>query len=107
MAKVVFSPAAKADLLEAGDHIAFRLQNKIAARNLIRRIQKTVLTLEQFPDSGTPLECGAPQILYRYLLCGNYMIFYHLCKDTACIDRILYGRRDYLSILFGGELSEE
>ena len=35
------------------------------------------------------------------------MIFCHLSGESACIDRILYGRRDYLSILFGNELTEE
>ena len=107
MTKVVFSPAAKKDLVEIGDYVAFKLQNKTAAKNLLQRIEKTVLTLKQFPESGAPLEYAAPHILYRYLICGNYMIFYHLSNETACIDRILYGRRDYLAILFGDELTEE
>jgi len=107
MAKIVFSPEARRDLLEIGDYIAFKLHNKSAARNLIGRIQKTVLVLREFPETGTPLQYATPHILYRYLICGNYMIFYHLSEDTACIDRILYGRRDYLSILFGDELREE
>ena len=35
------------------------------------------------------------------------MIFYHISDDTVWIDRVLYGRRDYLAILFGNELSDE
>lgn len=31
------------------------------------------------------------------------MIFYHISGETVWIDRILYGRRDYLAILFGNE----
>ena len=107
MAKIVFSPEARRDLLEIGDYIAFKLHNKSAAGHLIGRIQKTVLVLREFPETGTLLQYAGPHILYRYLICGNYMIFYHLSEDTACIDRILYGRRDYLSILFGDELREE
>lgn len=107
MTKVVFSPEARKDLLEIGDYVAFKLHNKAAARNLIGKIQTTVLTLQRFPESGTPLDYVGPNILYRYLICGNYMIFYHLSDDRACVDRILYGRRDYLSILFGDELREE
>ena len=107
MTKIVFSPAAKKDLVEIGDYVAFKLQNKTAARNLIERIRKTVFALKQFPESGAPLEYAVPHVLYRYLICGNYMIFYHLSGENACIDRILYGRRDYLSILFGDELTEE
>ena len=107
MTKVVFSPEARKDLLEIGDYVAFKLHNKAAARNLIGKIRTTVLTLQQFPESGTPLDYVGPHILYRYLICGNYMIFYHVSDDRACVDRILYGRRDYLSILFGDELREE
>ena len=104
MAKVVFTHLAREDLVEAGDYIAQRLHNRPAARNLIRKIQTAVKTLELFPCSGTPLDAADVQVLYRYLICGNYMIFYHISDDTVWIDRILYGRRDYLSILFGSEL---
>lgn len=107
MTKVVISPAARKDLQEIGDYIALKLHNKAAARNLIGRIHRAVTALKQFPESGAPLRFPAIQMQYRYLICGNYMIFYHLSDESACVDRILYGRRDYLSILFSDELSEE
>ena len=107
MAKAVFTPMARQDLLETGDYIAHQLRNHSAARNLIRKIKVAVKDLEQFPYSGTPLEVSGVHILYRYVICGNYMIFYHISETTVWIDRILYGRRDYLAILFGSELPEE
>ena len=107
MAKVVFTPLARQDLVETGDYIAHQLHNRTAARNLIHRIQSAVKDLEQFPSLGTPLEMPGTHILYRYLICGNYMIFYHISGESVWIDRILYGRRDYLAILFGTELQDE
>lgn len=107
MNKIVFSAAARQDLFETSDYIASKLRNKSAARTLLKRIQTEVMTLAQFPESGTPLSFPGLNIVYRYLVCGNYLIFYHLCESTAHIDRILYGRRDYLSILFSEELFEE
>lgn len=107
MAKVVFSPEARQDLAEAGDYIAFKLQNKAAARKFLDRIQKAVQSLSRFPESGAPLLLAGSSCVYRYLVCGNYMIFYHISEATVFIDRVLYGRRDYLSILFGEELGEE
>ena len=104
MAKIVFSPKAKNDLTEIGDYIAFQLHNKSAARNIITKIRNSVYVLKDFPESGTPLTYF--DVTYRYLVCGSYMIFYHL-SDNIFIDRILYGRRDYLNILFGDKLSEE
>lgn len=107
MAKIVFSPEAKNDLIEVGDYIAFQLRNKSAARDLMRRFRKTASSLAQFPESGTPIHFAGPSIAYRYLICGNYLIFYHQTEKIVHIDRILYGRRDYMSILFGNELNED
>lgn len=105
MARIVFSPKAKNDLTEIGDYIAFQLHNKLAARNVITKIRNSVYGLKDFPESGTPLTYF--DVTYRYLVCGSYMIFYHLSDNNIFIDRILYGRRDYLNILFGDKLSEE
>ena len=74
MADIVFSPEAKRDLTETGDYIAFKLHNKSAARNLISRIQTTVMSLRQFPESGAPLSFAGRNIVYRYVGCGSYMI---------------------------------
>lgn len=107
MAEIMFTPLARQDLMEAGDYIAHQLHNRSASRNLIRKIQTAIESLERFPNSGAPLEIPELHILYRYLICGNYMIFYHMSGETVWIDRILYGRRDYLSILFGNKLHDE
>jgi hypothetical protein len=29
------------------------------------------------------------------------MVFYHFTDGTVFVDRVLYGRRDYLALLFG------
>lgn len=107
MIKIVLSPEAGCDLARIGDYIAFTLHNKDAARRTLGKLRDTMGILEKFPESGMPLDHTEPHILYRYLACGNYLIFYHLSDACACIDRILYGRRDYLMILFGDQLQEE
>jgi len=38
----------------------------------------------------------------RFLVCGSYLDFYRLQSKEIFIDRILYIRRGYLTILFGG-----
>lgn len=43
---------------------------------------------------------------YRYIICGSYMVFHHYQEDTVYIDRVLYGRRDYMAILFGAQLED-
>lgn len=107
MAKIVVSSEARKDLTDIGDYIAYKLRNKTAAKNMLDRIRIVVMSLKQFPESGTPLDLPNLNNVYRYLVCGSYMVFYHLSENMAYVDRILYARRDYLSLLFGDELAAE
>jgi plasmid stabilization system protein ParE len=44
---------------------------------------------------------------YRFLVCGPYLIFYHPQGAMVLVDRILYGGRDHLAILFGNFPQDE
>ena len=44
---------------------------------------------------------------YRFLATGNYLTFYRVYGNDVYVDRVLYGRRDYLRILFGDTQDEE
>ena len=108
MAKVEISPAARAGLREIAGYISCELRNSSAALRLIRRIRKTIKPLEMFPEMGSPLLIsGKQRVPYRFLVCGSYMIFYHLGEEGVLIDRVLYGRRDYMALLFGDRLVDE
>lgn len=43
---------------------------------------------------------------YRFLICGMYLIFYKIEGEFVSVYRILNGMRDYLSILFINDVSE-
>lgn len=43
----------------------------------------------------------------RFLVSGSDLIFYHVNGSDVFIDRVLYGRRDYLRVLFGDSIKEE
>ena len=108
MLDLIVSPLAKADMREIGDYICNELKNPIAAKRTILRFQEAVKPLRKYPEMGSPLLSTENQAIpYRYLVCGSYLIFYHLGEEVVQIDRVLYGRRDYLTLLFGDQLSEE
>ena len=107
MTKVKLSAAAKADLQEIRRYISLVLSNPGASKQTMKRITSHLHTLEQFPEAGTPILIPGSPVAYRYLVCGSYMAFYHVHNEEVIVDRILYGRRDYLSILFGEKLAEE
>jgi plasmid stabilization system protein ParE len=107
VAKVRYSQVAIGDLEQISDYIAEELKNPTAAFNTINRIQDAIDNLSHAPRIGAPLSVRYMSAKdYRFLVCKSYMVFYREKGDEVYIDRILYGKRDYLRILFGS-LSEE
>jgi addiction module RelE/StbE family toxin len=100
--EIVYSPKAKEDLEQIGDYIAETLKSPLAALNIVRKIQHSINQLSEFPKIGSSLSSVTyVDFGYRFLVCGNYLVFYHNRTTSVHIDRILYSRRDYFSILFG------
>lgn len=102
--EIRFSPDAVEDLKEIKSYITDDLQNETAAENTVRTITDRIKRLIDFPDMGAPLSSVAEtQSDYRYLICGSYTAFYRHEEDTVYIVRVLYGRRDYMRVLFESE----
>ena len=73
-----------------------------AAVKIIDAITADIDQLAVFPELGPPLSSIADvESRYRFLVSGNYLSFYRIDGNDISIDRVLYGRRDYLSILLG------
>ena len=101
MNKLFFSPEASKDLVEIKEYITEKLENPVAAVNVVSRIIQKIKKIKDMPGIGTPLSSKLPfDTDYRFLVCGNYLAFYRYQDETIFVDRILYGRRDYVKILF-------
>lgn len=107
MASLHISPLAQTDLQEIRSYIEQELGNPAAARNTISKILKSIRVLEQFPFSGTPLRAGEIDTGYRSVTSGNYRTFYRCDETDVYVIRFLYGRRNFMRILFGTELLNE
>ena len=106
--KIYYSMEARRDLDEIWDYIVTDLCNPKAAQCMIDRILDDVDRLTDFAEIGAPLSSIADTDAdYRFLVTGNYMTFYRVSGENVYVDRILYGRRDYLRILIGDQLEEE
>ena len=102
MARIKYSAAALLDLERIGDYIAEELKSPAAALNTVNSIQDAIDKLADFPRSGSPLSARYEDVGdYRFLVCGNYLAFYRERAEEVHIDRILYGKRDCVRILFG------
>ena len=101
MNKLLISPEARKDLEEIKAYISKKLENPIAAINVVSRITQSLKSLQNTPGIGTPLSLKVLfETNYRILVCGNYLVFYRYENKTVFVDRVLYGRRDYIRILF-------
>lgn len=90
------------------DYIVSELQNRSAAERVINRIIDAVDPLKNFAEMGTPLSSIADVGTdYRFLVSGNYMVFFRVQGSDVYIDRVLYGRSDYMSALFKDLLREK
>lgn len=101
MNRIYVSPEARQDLQNIKAYISSELENPSAAQKIVSRIVKTIKGLSDFPNKGVPLQSVIEiQTDYRFLVCGNYLVFYRREKDSVYILRVLYGKRDYIKILF-------
>lgn len=102
MNKLHISDDARQDLAEIKRYIAEDLDSSSAAAQTMKAILKGIARLKEHSGIGAPLSSIVPvESEYRFLLYGNYLTFYRVVAQDVYIDRILYGRRNYLAVLFG------
>ena len=105
--KIHYAVEARRDLDDIWDYIVTDLCNASAAERVVSDILDVVEQLENFSEMGALLASIANvDSDYRFLVSGNYLIFYRVSGMDVYVDRILYGRRDYLRILFGDTHAE-
>lgn len=102
------SVEAQNDLAEIKAYITEELENPDAALATISRITKKIRILKNQAYVGTSLSSVADtESDYRFLVSGNYLVFYRAYGKDVYIDRVLYSRRDYMRILFGDAQTDE
>lgn len=101
MNKIVYSPKARNDLDEIWTYISEKLLNPSAAEATVNGILDTIGMLQAQAEIGKPLYFSSDLFSgYRFLVYKNYLAFYRTSEDTVYIDRIIYGKRDYMRLLF-------
>ena len=108
MANINVSVEARNDMSEISRYITIELNSPVAAKNTLRKITKSIRNLQAFPDIGAPLASIIDfPTDYRFLVCGNYLVFYCHENSEVYIIRVLYGKRDYLKILFSETVKDD
>ena len=72
---------------------------------MVRKIIDSYEKSKEFPMMGADLSVKVNiKTDFRYLVSGNYIVFYRVDDEYVSIYRILYAGRDYLRILFPNEI---
>lgn len=101
--RIEYKRAALLDLQQTQDYIANTLKNKPAAQKLVSAVLHDVSLLADNPRMGTALNSRFDvDSDLRYIVVAKQLVFYQIVgNNLISIVRILDGRRDYISILFG------
>ena len=103
-----YSAESRDDLAQTKKHISEEFDNPTAATRMVAYITKRIRGLKQFPEMGALLSSIVDiETNYRFLVCKNYLAFYRIDEKDVYIIRVLHGRRDYISILFGDIKQDE
>ena len=99
--KIVFSQLAINDSDEICDYISNALKSPLAAENTVNGILDKIDLLEAQPEIGVKLFFDEGlNSGYRYFIYKNYLAFYRIYPDTVYVDRVIYGKSDYMKLLF-------
>ena len=101
--KLRYTPEARADIREMREYIRETLKNPLAANRSITKILESCSRLKKQPRMGIALaEKVERETDLRYLISGKHIIFYQVGENAVSVIRILYGRTNYMRILFQG-----
>ncbi|MBU3097691.1 MULTISPECIES: type II toxin-antitoxin system RelE/ParE family toxin [Clostridium] len=92
------NPLATTDLKEIKKYIS---EDSIEAGiKTVKDIIDKIETLADYPEMGVMLMYKIRlKSKYRYIISGQYIIFYIYEQSVVSIQRILHGKRDYMSLL--------
>ena len=101
--KLRYTPEARADLREIKEYVTSVLGNPAAAKRITDNILKQCGHLKAYPylDGELAAKTGRSTDK-RYVVCGNHIAFYRVEPNVVSVIRILDGRTNYLTVLFGG-----
>ena len=102
--RVIYKRAAVKDMEATRDYIAGQLKNPKAAKKLVTALLKAISLLADNPYMGAALaEKFDLTADMRYFVVSKQLLFYRVNKQQNTVEvlRILDGRTDYLTVLFG------
>ena len=98
--RITYLPFFYKDLDAITNYIIKKLNNTIAANNLLDAIEKELLKRQLNPESYEKFHSKKKRnTIYYRIRVRNYLIFYTVQDNEMVVRRILYSRRNFDNIL--------
>lgn len=99
--EIKYAPQALSDLRNIIDYISVELNSPQAAE---RTVDDILDKIDYLSEIGRTLSSRINvKTDYRYLVCGNYNVFYRVENEVVKVIRVLNARRNFMTVLFGEE----
>lgn len=98
--KIEYSPTAIRDLDRVWAEVYEASQSEETTINYVDGLMDQVSAKRDFPKSGSPLYYEGSFTGYYFVVFKSYMAFYHVEDAVLYVDRIVYGKSDYIRTIF-------
>ena len=97
---IEYSMEAKQDLIDIKRYIKYNLQEPNTAQKLITKIKKEIDSLKDNPEMYSIIDDDIiKRFKIRKLVVDNYIVFYRINDENVQIVRVMYGRRNWITLL--------
>lgn len=98
--KIEYSPIAIRDLDRVYAEVLEASKDTDTAIRYIDDLMDQVAMKSEFPKSGSPLYYEGGFTGYYFVVFKAYMAFYRVDADRMYVDRVVFGRSDYMRSIF-------
>ena len=97
---IEYSMESKQDLIDIKRYIKYNLQEPNTAQKLITKIKKEIDSLKDNPEMHSVIDDDIiKRFKIRKLVVDNYIVFYRINDENIQIVRVMYGRRNWITLL--------
>lgn len=98
--RIEYSPVALRDLDRVFAEVYEASKSEDTATQYVIDLMDHVSEKREFPKSGSPLYYEGGFTGYYFVVFKAYMAFYRVREDAILVDRVVYGKSDYIRVIF-------
>ena len=97
---IEYSMESKQDLIDIKRYIKYNLQEPNTTQKLITNIKNEIDSLKDNPEMYSVIDDDIiKRFKIRKLVVDNYIVFYRINDENIQIVRVMYGRRNWITLL--------